>query len=66
MRKREILNKMKTVYLVKSFGPSNGYVNLKAFYDLEDAEAYYDVIEKQIRDADSKEEFVEIEDLTVE
>jgi hypothetical protein len=57
---------MKIVYIVKSFGPYNGYVNLKAFADLEDAEAYQNVIQKQIDDANSKEEFVEIEDMMVD
>ena len=52
---------MQVVYIVKSFGPENGYMNLKAFADLEDAEAYQDVIQKQIDDANSKDEFVEIE-----
>ena len=56
---------MKIVYIVKSFGPYNGYLNLKAFDDLEDAESYQDVIQKQIDDANSKEEFVEIEDMVV-
>ena len=57
---------MQVVYIVKSFGPYNGYVNLKAFADLEDAEAFYDVVQKQIDDANSKEEFVEIEDMMVD
>ena len=54
-----------TVYIVKSFGPYNGYMNLKAFAKLSDAEAYQNVIQKQIDDANSKEEFVEIEDMVV-
>jgi hypothetical protein len=54
-----------TVYIVKSFGPYNGYMNLKAFANLSDAEAYQNVIQKQIDDANSKEEFVEIEDMVV-
>ena len=57
---------MQVVYIVKSFGPENGYMNLKAFADLEDAEAYQDVIQKQIDDANSKDEFVEIEDMMVD
>jgi len=57
---------MQVVYIVKSFGPYNGYVNLKAFADLEDAEAFQDVVQKQIDDANSKEEFVEIEDMMVD
>ena len=54
------------VYIVKSFGPENGYVNLKAFADIEDAEAYQAVVQKQIDDANSKDEFVEIEDMVLE
>ena len=57
---------MQVVYLVKSFGPENGYMNLKLFSDLEDAESYQDVIQKQIDDANSKDEFVEIEDMMVD
>ena len=56
---------MQVVYIVKSFGPENGYVNLKAFADLEDAEAYKAVIDKQIPD-DIEDEFVEIEELVVD
>ena len=52
--------------IFKSFGPENGYMNLKLFSDLEDAEAYQDVIQKQIDDANSKDEFVEIEDMVLE
>ena len=58
---------MQVVYIVKSFGPENGYVNLKAFADLEDAEAFQDVVQKQIDDANAGEfEFVEIEDMMVD
>lgn len=53
------------VYIVKSFGPENGYVNLKAFADIEDAEAYKAVIEKQIPEG-IEDEFVEIEDMRVD
>jgi hypothetical protein len=56
---------MQVVYIVKSFGPENGYVNLKAFADLEDAEAYKAVIDKQIPE-DIEDEFVEIEELMVD
>lgn len=55
---------MQIVYIVKSFGPENGYVNLKAFADIEDAEAYKAVVEKQIPDG-VEDEFVEIEDMMV-
>jgi hypothetical protein len=53
------------VYIVKSFGPENGYVNLKAFADIEDAEAYKAVVEKQILEG-IEDEFVEIEDMMVD
>jgi hypothetical protein len=56
---------MKMVYIVKSFGPENGYVNLKAFADLEDAEAYKAVIDKQIPE-DIEDEFVEIDEMMVD
>jgi hypothetical protein len=56
---------MKIVYIVKSFGPENGYVNLKAFADLEDAEAYKAVIDKQIPE-DIEDEFVEIDEMMVD
>ena len=58
---------MRIVYIVKSFGPENGYVNLKAFADIEDAEAFQSVVQKQIDDADAGEfEFVEIEEMMVD
>ena len=63
---RKIGVNMLFVYIVKSFGPENGYVNLKAFADIEDAEAYQAVVQKQIDDANSKDEFVEIEDMMVD
>lgn len=56
---------MKTVYIVKSFGPENGYVNLKAFAELDDAESYRAVVEKQIPNH-IEDEFVEIEELLVD
>jgi hypothetical protein len=57
---------MTNVYIVKSFGP-NGYVNLKAFADHGDALKYRAVIRKQIPLGVSVEdEFVEIEELSVE
>jgi len=62
---RKIGIKMKMVYIVKSFGPENGYVNLKAFADLEDAEAYKAVIDKQIPE-DIEDEFVEIDEMVVD
>jgi hypothetical protein len=56
---------MRTVYIVKSFGPENGYVNLKAFAELSDAESYESVVSKQIPDG-VDDEFVEIEELMVD
>ena len=56
---------MQVVYIVKSFGPENGYMNLKAFADIEDAEAYRAVVAKQIPD-DVEDEWVEIEDMMVD
>ncbi len=52
------------VYIVKSFGPDSGWVNLKAF-DNNDAAVYFaNTVEKQIPD-DIEDEFVEIEVLNV-
>ena len=62
---RKIGVNMLYVYIVKSFGPENGYVNLKAFADIEDAEAYKAVVEKQIPEG-IEDEFVEIEDMMVD
>ena len=56
---------MKSVFIVKSFGPENGYVNLKAFAELGDAESYQAVVSKQIPDG-IDDEFVEIEELVVD
>jgi hypothetical protein len=56
---------MQVVYIVKSFGPENGYVNLKAFADVEDAEAYQSVLQRQIPD-NVEDEFIEIEELMVD
>jgi hypothetical protein len=58
---------MRVVYIVKSFGPENGYVNLKAFAELSDAESFESVVQKQIDDANAQEdEFVEIEEMMVD
>jgi hypothetical protein len=51
-----------TVYIVKSFGPDAGYTNLKAFVNVDEAEAYAKTIEKQIPD-DVENEFVEVEQM---
>jgi hypothetical protein len=56
---------MQVVYIVKSFGPKNGYMNLKAFADHEDAAAYARVVDKQIPRRITNE-FVEIEELVVD
>lgn len=56
---------MQVVYIVKSFSPENGYVNLKAFADHEDAAAYARVVDKQIPEG-IEDEFVEIEELVVD
>jgi hypothetical protein len=56
---------MQVVYIVKSFGPENGYMNLKAFADIEDAEAYRAFVAKQIPDG-IEDEWVEIEDMMVD
>jgi hypothetical protein len=55
---------MQKIYVVKSFGPENGYVNLKAFSDQNKAVEYSKVIDKQIP-IDIKDEFVEIEELEI-
>ena len=51
-----------TIYVVKSFGPDAGYTNLKAFINVDEAEAYAKTIEKQIPD-DVENEFVEVEQM---
>lgn len=56
---------MKVVYIVKSFGPENGYVNLKAFANQDDALDYCEVVGKQIPEG-VEDEFVEIEELMVD
>jgi hypothetical protein len=53
------------VYIVKSFGPQNGYVNLKAFDSIEKAEAYAEVISNQIP-PDVEDEFVEVEEFCLD
>ena len=55
---------MQVVYIVKTFGPE-GYVNLKAFANQDDAEAFRAVVAKQIPD-DVEDEWVEIEDMMVD
>ena len=56
---------MEKVFIVKSFGPENGYMNLKAFAEYDDALDYADVVQKQIP-VSIKDEFVEIEELMVD
>jgi len=52
------------VYIVKSFGPENGWVNLKVFDNNDAAVSYANEVEKQIPDG-VEDEFVEIECFTV-
>ncbi len=52
------------VYIVKSFGPDSGWVNLKAFDNNDAAVSFANTVEKQIPD-DVENEFVEIEVLNV-
>ena len=56
---------MQVVYIVKSFGPESGYVNLKAFADQDDAVAYAKVVDKQIP-KHIRDEFVEVEEMVVD
>ena len=48
------------IYIVKSFAPENGWVNLKVFDNNDAAVRYANEVEKQIPE-DSEDEFVEIE-----
>jgi len=48
------------IYIVKSFGPENGWVNLKAFDNNDAAVSFANEIEKQIPDG-VEDEFVEVE-----
>ena len=50
------------IYVVKSFGPEDGYTNLKAFVNFDEADAYGDKIREQIP-KDITDEFVDIEEL---
>ena len=52
------------VYIVKSYGPENGWVYLKAFDNNDAAVTFANSVEKQIPD-DIQGEFVEIEVLNV-
>ena len=56
---------MKFVYVVKTFGPQNGYVNMRAFDLIEKAEAYAEVLGSQIP-PEVEYEFVEVEELSLE
>ena len=58
---------MYKIYVVKSFG-HQGYTNLKAFSDYDEADEYAKTIEKQIPVAvlETGEEFVEVEELNYE
>ena len=59
---------MKTIFIVKSFGPESGYMNLKAFDCESIAEEYAESVKKQVPPEvwASGEEFVEVEELTLE
>jgi len=48
------------VFIVKSFGPESGWINLKAFDNNDSAVAFANTIEKQIPEG-SEDELVEIE-----
>ena len=56
------------IFIVKSYGAFNGYTNLKAFDCESEAEAYAVEVKKQIPldSLANGEEFVEIEELTLE
>jgi hypothetical protein len=61
---------MNKVYLVKSFGPEDGYLNLKVFATVDAAEQFADRLAGDCgvkRDTDhdchSNDEFVEVEEL---
>jgi hypothetical protein len=56
------------IFIVKSFGAFNGYTNLKAFNCELEAEAYAIEVKKQIPldSLANGEEFVEVEELTLE
>lgn len=51
---------MKKVYIVKKFGPVDGYKNLYAFETLEQAEIYTEVCNSRIA-PDNFDETIEIE-----
>lgn len=53
------------IYIVKSFGPQSGYLNLKAFVFEVDAIKYSEKIESQIP-PEIVDEFVEIEEMILE
>jgi len=48
------------VFIVKSFGPESGWVNLKVFDNNDGAVAYANTVERQIPEG-SEDELVEIE-----
>ena len=56
------------IYIVKSFGAQSGYMNLKAFSNQEQAEAYADKLMKQIPIdvLESGDEFIEVEEVSYE
>jgi hypothetical protein len=56
---------MRNVYIVKSFGPESGYVNLKVFAGENEAVAYAKAVDKQIP-RHITDEFVEVEEMVLE
>ena len=52
------------VFIVKSFGPESGWINLRAFDNNDAAVAYANEVEKQIPEG-VENEFVEIDVLKV-
>ena len=61
-------DQVKTIFIVKSFGPEGGYTNLKAFDCESEAEDYAEKIKQQVPAEvwESGDEFVEVEELTLE
>jgi hypothetical protein len=56
------------VYIVKSFGAHGGYLNLKAFTTEDEAECFAKTVAQQIpiESIESGDEFVEVEEMTLE
>jgi hypothetical protein len=56
------------VYIVKSFGSDGGYLNLKVFTTEDEAEGFAKIVARQIpiESIESGDEFVEVEEMTLE